>query len=35
MNLQCTISGAELWLTDETQTVEVRPTCIFSSHDHS
>jgi uncharacterized protein YaeQ len=25
MNLQCTISGGELWVTDETQTVEVRP----------
>ncbi len=25
MNLQCTISGGEVWLTDETRTVEVRP----------
>ena len=25
MNLQCTISGGEIWLTGEEQTVEVRP----------
>ena len=25
MNLQCTISGGDVWLTDEAKTVEVRP----------
>jgi uncharacterized protein YaeQ len=30
MNLQCTISGGELWVTDEAQTVEVKPTCILN-----
>jgi uncharacterized protein YaeQ len=28
LNLQCTISGGDLWLTDETQTVEIRPTLL-------
>lgn len=33
LNLQCTISGGELWVTDAAQTVEVRPAVLRAAKD--